>query len=539
MTPMPKLLPGYDPDAQAGDCEFKEEIAQRHIDFIEECCTFTQGELTGEPFLLQPWQKAVVANLYGWKRPNGTRRYRVAFIFVGCGNGKSELGAALVCTALFVPDQVPEPGGHIFSAAGKRDQTRYVFDPVVKMVEACPEMRSRATVLKNSITVGDRSYWSMARETHTGTEHGGATAFAVADELHAHLDGRLIVALKRGMVKRRQPILVCMSTSDHEREGSPCNQMHDYASKVRDGIIEDPTFLPAIYEAAKEDDWTDPEIWRKANPNLGVSVIEENLADLCQNARNDPLFENEFKRLHLNIRTESVTRWVTTEAWDACEEEVRIEDFAGQKCWCGLDLAATEDFNAFVVAFRQEERCVVFPYFWVPELTARRRDLSSGVPYLTWARQRYLTLTEGATSDYDVIRRDINEVVTRHKLNVQEMAADRLFQGLDLCRRLEEEDGYTVFAHGMGMLGMALPTKETKRVILSGQLAHSGHPVLRWMIANTVVQTDAAGNEKPNREKSGDKIDGTVAMIMAAGRAMLEEDTGSVYDREDVKEVGW
>jgi len=195
-----RMLPGYDPFAQAGDCYFDEKAAQFRIDFIQECCTFTQGEKAGQPFILEPWEKAIVANMYGWKHPSGLRRYRMVFVLVARGNGKSEMCAALICVGLFVPDDLPEPGGHVFSAAGKRDQTRYVFDPVCYMIRHSPEMSERARIYKQAINVGTRTYFPMCRETHTGTEHGGAPAFAVADEVHAHLDRRLITAIETGMV---------------------------------------------------------------------------------------------------------------------------------------------------------------------------------------------------------------------------------------------------------------------------------------------------------------------------------------------------
>lgn len=529
-----RLLPGYDPFAQAGDCTFNEEAAGWAIGFVQECCTHVKGEKAGTPLLLEPWQQAIFANLYGWYRPDGLRRYREGFIFIARGNSKTTMAAAIVCCGLYVED---EPGAEIYSSAAEREQARLCFEIVTGMIRNERYMAERANLYKYSIVVGDKSYKAISAEA--GSKHGYNAQLVVNDELHAHRTPELTEVLQTGTGKRRQPLVVHLTTSDYEREGSICNRKHDYASKVRDGVIDDPAFLPVIYEAAKDDDWTDPKVWAKANPNLGISVPEQYLVRECEKAKDDPAYENTFKRLHLNIRTAAFSRWITSEAWDACRQEMGIVQFAGQKCWCGLDLASTQDFTACVVAFRTDDGAAVFPYFWVPEETARKREQSARIPYSVWARDGHLNLTPGRITDYDIVRSDINAVVKTHKLNVQEIAADQLFQGLDICRRLADEDGYLVFAHGMGILGLALPTKETKRLILGGQLQHDGNPILRWMMSNVVVQTDAAGNEKPARDKCTDKIDGVVAMIMATGRAVLDEQTGSIYDTQDVKEISW
>lgn len=522
-------VPGYDPYKTAGDCWFDEDSACDAIDFIEQCCTHVKGDLAKSPLILENWQKAIIGNLFGWKRPDGSRRYREAFIFIPRKNGKTLLAASIVNLVLYTD---AEPGGELYSAASESDQSKLCFDVVEKMIRNEPEMDRRAKIFKYSISVGSNVYKWLS--STVGSKHGYNAHLIVNDELHAHKTPELTEVLMTSTGSRRQPMVVHITTSDYEREGSVCNDKHDYACKVRDGVIEDPSFLPVIYEASKDDDWTDPAVWKKANPNLGVSVFEDYLARECRRAQDDPSYENTFKRLHLNIRTEAASRWITTEAWDRCKQGIRIEDFTGQKCWCGLDLASTSDFTAFDIEFRTDGGVAGFTYFWVPEETARKREQERRIPYGLWARNGLLTLTPGNTTDYDVVRDDINAIVEKHSLNVQEIAVDRLFQGLDICRRLAEADGYEVIEHGQGMLGMAVPTKETKRLILSGELQHDGNAVMRWMIANTAVQTDAAGNEKPTRDKSSDKIDGVVAKIMATGRALADEG-GSAYDEHDVR----
>ncbi len=202
-------LPGYDPVKTRGDCTFNHQAARDAIDFIQECCTFTQGAKAGEPFILETWQKAIVANLWGWRRPDGTRRYREVLLFIGRGNGKSELAAAIICAVLFLDE---EPGAQLYSAAAKRDQTHFIFDPVRKMIQACPEMKDQATVYKNSIVVRDRVYKTISREATS--EHGGSTHFAVVDELHAQPDRDLG---RRALYEHHQAPRAADSVRHHQR----------------------------------------------------------------------------------------------------------------------------------------------------------------------------------------------------------------------------------------------------------------------------------------------------------------------------------
>ena len=235
-------------------------------------------------------------------------------LFVARGNGKSELAAAIICAVLFLDE---EPGAQLYSAASKRDQTHFIFDPVRKMIQACPEMKEQATVFKNSIVVKDRVYKCISREATS--EHGGSTHFAVVDELHAQPDRDLVDVLYTSTIKRDNPLILYVTTSDFERPGSICNEKHEYGCKVRDGILPDSSFLPAIFEAALTDDWQTPATWRKANPNLGVSIRESDLGKLCQKAKDIPGFLNTFLRLHLNVRTQSDVRWLSVEQWDRSE----------------------------------------------------------------------------------------------------------------------------------------------------------------------------------------------------------------------------
>jgi phage terminase large subunit-like protein len=512
-----RSLPGYDPFAQAGNrYEFNEGLATDAIEFVETCCTFVEGPKAGEPFKLEVWQKGIIANVWGWReKSTGLRRYREAMIFVPRGNGKTEIASVFVCMFLYLD---PEKGAHLYSSAAEADQARLCFDRVCGMIRNEPLMNERAEIYRFNVVVGDKAYKYLSAVA--GTKHGFNVQLLVNDELHAHKTPELTEVLMTGMGKRLNPFAVHITTSDYEREGSICNDKHDYACKVRDGVIVDPAFLPVIYEADKDDDWTSVETWKKANPNFGVSIPEDYLIRECERAKNDPSYENTFKRLHLNIRTEAFNRWITSDKWDACAADISLTDFAGVPCFAGIDTASTQDFNACVYCFKVGGEFFVFPHFWVPRETAVKRERERRIPYSVWARDGWLTLTDGDVSDPDTMHADITKTIEDNRLRISEIPVDRMFQGMDLIRRLVA-DGHTAFAHGQGSLGMIPPTKTTKDAILGGYLKHNGSPVLRWMMSNVVVHP-GEGKEYPMRDKSADKIDGVVAMIMGVGRADVQ-----------------
>jgi len=508
-----RLLPGYDPYAQAGDCVFNEQTAATVIEFVETYCTHVKGALGGQPLRLEPWQKAVFANLYGWKHPDGTRRYREAFVFVPRGNSKTTMAAAIVMIHLYMDT---EHGAELYSAAAERDQARLCFDIVSGMIRNQPELEAETKLFRYSVVVGDKSYKALSAQA--GSKHGFSPQLVVNDELHAHRTPELTEVLMTGTLKRRQPLTVHLTTSDYEREGSICNEKHEYAGKVRDGIIDDPAFLPVIYEASREDDWTSPDMWRKANPNYEVSVPHEYLARECQRARDDPTYENTFKRLHLNIRTEQLDRLLPVEQWDACRGTV--PDVVGQPCWCGLDIGATSDFTAFVAVFRVGERYTLKPIFWIPEQTAAKRRERMGASFLAWERAGLLRITPQGAIDFARVEADIMEFAAEHP--IRELAADP-WNAQQIMQRLQETHGLTVVEHRQGFASMGFPTRTFLDAVVGGRIVHDGNPIMRWMVSNLTGKQDEAGNWKPDKKKSAEKIDGVVALIMALGRAVLAE----------------
>ena len=329
-----------------------------------------------------------------------------------------------------------------------------------------------------------------------------------------------------------QPLIIYATTSDFARE-SICNEITDYAIKVQTGVVDEPSFLPVLYMADREDDWTSPATWAKANPNMGVSVSEDDLARECKIAQEIPTKENEFKRLHLNIRTEQSERLVTMASWDACRVD-KLPDLVGQRCWCGLDLAAVGDFTAFVAVFAWQGKYVLKPMFWLPKAATRKRRDAMGATFEVWERTGAVRFTHGNEVDYSAIESDIAAFAKQYA--VEEVAADRLFQGAQLCQNLGERHGIAIVEHGQGFLSMALPTKQFLEAVSGGQVIHDGDPVLRWMVSNLTGKQDEAGNWKPDKKRSAEKIDGVVATIMGLGRAIANAGV-SVYEGRGIRSV--
>jgi phage terminase large subunit-like protein len=522
------LLPGYDCYRDANGFRFDAPAADMACDFFAECLRHIEGEKAGSPFTLEPWQQALIGCLFGWKRADGYRRYREAFIYIPRKNGKTPLAAGIANFVLFCD---AERGQQNIVAAADSDQASLLFRHAAGMVESEPELATRADVYRGygqrSIVRKDDPSAFRVVSSDARTKHGGNLHLGIVDELHAQPDRELVDVIRTSMASanRRQPLFVCITTADIERM-SICNESYDYACKVRDGIIKDSAYLPVVYEAKPEDDWTSEATWAKANPNLGVSVSVEYLRRECAKAREIPAYENTFKRLHLNIRTQQDVRWIPLERWDACDSVVADADLLHRTCFAGLDLGSTRDLTALVLAFPVDERIVWKPYFWVPEETMHERVRRDRVPYDVWVRLGLMKTTPGNTTDYDFIRRDINEIANQYA--IQEMAVDRLFQGAQLSTQLQA-DGFNIITFGMGYASMTAPTKELERLIFGKQLVHNANPVLRWMAANVAVSTDAAGNIKPDKAKATERIDGIVAGIMALGRLNATGDSGSVY----------
>jgi len=327
---------------------------------------------------------------------------------------------------------------------------------------------------------------------------------------------------------RLQPLFFLITTAGTDRN-SICYEQHQKAVDLLEGRKIDPTFYPVIYGIEDDADWGLEKNWYRANPSLGHTIDIEKVKNAYNSAKENPAEENIFRQLRLNQWVKQSTRWMQMEKWDACDERVDIDQLRGRECYGGLDLSSTTDITAFVLVFpprTADEKFIVLPYFWIPDENLKIRVRRDHVPYDIWEKQGYIKTTEGNVVHYGFIESFIEDLGTKY--NIKEIAFDR-WGAVQMVQNLEGM-GFTVVPFGQGYKDMSPPSKELMKLTLEKKIAHSGNPVLRWMMDNIFVKTDPAGNIKPDKEKSTERIDGAVALVMALDRAIRNENRDSVYD---------
>lgn len=520
----------------SGAYHYSEAHADRAVEFFASYLSHVKGELAGQPFRLARWQEErIIRPIFGTLRADGTRRYRTAYIEIPRKNGKSTLGAGIALLLLLADG---EHGAEVYSAAADKGQASIVYDVAVQMAQAHEALRSRTRAYASSkrLVVGSTASMYCAISAEAYSKHGLNASGIIFDELHAQPNRDLWDVLTTSTGSRRQPLTVAITTAGHDRS-SICWELHEHARAILDGRITDDEFLPVIYGADEDDDWTEPVTWAKANPGLGDSVQESYLEALCARAQLSPALENTFRRLHLDQWTEQDVRWLQMRRWDACAGAVDAQALLGRRCYAGLDMATTTDLCALVLLFpaaSDGDTWSVLPVFWVPRDSARERSRGGRVPYMDWIRAGLLRATDGNVVDYDVIRRHVNELAEQY--DIRELAVDR-WNSTQLQTQLMG-DGIEVVQFGQGYASMSAPTKELEKLVLGGQISHGAHPVLRWQAGNVAVETDAAGNLKPSKKRSSEKIDGIVACIMALGRAMVAAaPSRSVYSSRGIQQL--
>ena len=523
------LVPQNDNDPITLECtggpfHYDASLAQKAVDFVHNYLVFTTGEWAGRPFKLELWQERIIRAIWGWRRADGTRRYRRLRLWVPRKNGKTELLAA-IALLLLVADG--EAGGHVYAIAADEKQAGIVFDKAYAMVTMSPGLARHLDIQKSNILCP--ALMSVFRPL-SGTPEGkhGLNAHAsLGDEVHEWKNDRLYTFVRQSMAARRQPLDVIISTA-----GEKLSYGHDVwkmSQRIASGLTYDPETLVVIFAASPLDDWTDRKTWYKANPNLGVSVKLKFLEDECRQAKENPRQENDFKRYHLNIWTEQAVRWLAMDAWRAGSTSVAAEELwkrlpdlcAGQKVYAGLDLSSTRDITSLTYYLPQGlpelgNRPLTFARHWVPAENIERRARREGVPFDRWAKDGAVIATEGNVVDYDAI---VAQIMKDSDLfQIAAIGVDR-WNATGTIVKLQEL-GAPVQPFGQGFASMSSPSKELERIVSSRQLEHGHHPALEWMAGNVAVTTDAAGNVKPAKDKSSDRIDGIVALVMAIGMSM-------------------
>lgn len=512
---------------------FDQNRADLAVSFIN-CLKHTKGQWHGQPFELIDWQEQIIRDMFGILKPNQARQFNTAYVEISKKQGKSELAAAV---ALLLTCGDYEHGGEIYGCASDRQQASIVFDVAVDMVDQCPALKSRIKPILSQKRLVYKPlgsfYQVLSAEAYT--KHGLNVHGVVFDELHAQPNRNLYDVMLHGSGDaRKQPLYFLITTAGTDRH-SICWEVHQKAEDILAGRKIDPTFYPVIYGAGENEDWTDPKVWQKANPSMGITVDIEKIQVACENAKENPAEENLFRQLRLNQWVKQSVRWMPMEKWDQCGQTIDPDELLGRECYGGLDLSSSIDITAFVLVFPpkyDDDKYVIMPFFWIPEENIEQRVRRDHVPYDVWEKQNHMQTTEGNVVHYGFIENFIDELGTKY--NIREIAFDR-WGAVQMVQNLEGL-GFTVVPFGQGFKDMSPPTKELMKLTLEEKIAHGGHPVLRWMMDNIFVRTDPAGNIKPDKEKSTERIDGAVATIMALDRAIRCGGNigGSVYDERGI-----
>lgn len=510
---------------------FDENAAWHIIDFFQ----FTRhlkGEWAGHPIELESWQQFFLWVAFGWMRADGTRRFRFAYLEIARKNGKTTKAAGV---GLYLAFADGEMGAEVYACATKKDQAKICHGAAANMVKMSPDLAEFLTVLNNNIndphTLSKFEPLGRDSDSTDGLNPSGA----VMDELHAWKTRDLWDVIETGTGSRTQPMIMAITTAGYNRH-SICWEKHEYLCKILSGIIADDSFFGMIYTLDDGDNFEDEKNWVKANPNLGVSVKLDDLREAVKRAKESPAAMNSVLRLRLNVWTQAETRWLNIDKWRQCGGAIEPSSLRGRICYGGLDLSSSIDISAWVLVFppvEEGEPYIAQCRFFIPEDNMRLRTRRDRVPYEAWCANGLITATPGNVIDYawiiDQVQKDAEEY------DLQEIAFDRW--GATLIYQQLTDLGMQVVEFGQGFASMSPPAKELEKLVLSKMLRHGGNPVLTWMADNVVVVMDPAGNIKPAKDRSLEKIDGIVALIMALDRALHGEKNNQVsrYETEGIR----
>ena len=527
-------------DLKRKDIYFDEDAANRFLKFSA-VCKYTKGELAkqGKNVEFTPQQVFRYWCLFGWKRINGTRRYRRVYFEVARKNGKSE-EAAIVSLYLTIFDK--EEGAEVYTAATTMGQARIVHDAAMVMARKLKHDSPKYNDLIN-LTGGGRTAGNISI-VHSNSKceplpanddkldglnpHGG-----IIDEYHAHKTNHLLEVIQTGMGSREQPLLFIITTAGFEKQFPCYSEERKLAVEVLKGIKKDDSLFTVIYTLDDGDDWKDPKVWVKSNPNIGITPTLDYMEEQCAQAINKGVSkEVQFKTKNLNIWTDSSMAWINDDVWMKCKQD--IPDLTGRECYGGLDLAAVSDMNAFVLMFppvEEDEPTWILPFFWIPKNTITRKEEIANYPQ--WERDGFISAAGEDVVNQRVITRDILEICKNYKL--KSFAFDRYMAYDGIVQDLTSE-GLEGFEFGQGYKSMSQPTKELEGLVLGKKIAHDGNPVLRWQCGNIEISIDPADNIKMDKKKSREKIDGMVALVMALGcwKAFEEVNSDSVYEERGI-----
>lgn len=509
--------------------------ARRAIWWVQNRCRHSKGRWANEPFVLAPWQKFILAQIFGWERLRDSgwrRRYRTAFVRIARKNGKSELAAAVGLIMLLLTGET-EPGAEVYSAATTREQASLTWQAAHQMVKKSPLLRREVKQVSSRYTlthVDTGSKFSAVASDHD-TLDGLSPLLNIIDEYHAHPDSKVRDVLDSGMGARREPLTLIITTAGERRSG-PCWDQEVDCVRALEAVGEEAgTYDDVFAYIAQLDDGDDPfneTVWEKANPNIGVSIELDAMRIEATVARRKPSALLEFLRKRCNLYTETSNAWIQLDAWDAMKEAPPADERnkmlpppppAGEKkkrSVVALDLSATMDYTFGLAMLEPDEAGMQDIYCapFIPADTLIDRMNRDRAPVKTWSDEGWLVATPGNVVDQDALKEWL--VNLRDRVEVLEVSMDP-----HNASKLQTELmalGFNVVAVTQTAPSMSPLIKETEKAIHSKRFRHGGHPVLRWMMANVACTKDSKENYFLNKQKSRDRIDGAVCLCMARGR---------------------
>jgi len=529
---------------------FEPAQVEKVIDFFR-LLRHSAGRLAGHPFEPAPWQKFILANIFGWYKKDGTRRFREAHVSVARGNGKT---TTLSGIGLFMLVADGEQKAEIYAAATKEDQAKLIFAEAVRMRNSSPELAAHVGKSHKALFVTDTNSTFQPLGADSTTLDGLHAHAGLVDELHAHPTRALHDVLASGTTTRLQSLMFSITTAGY-RKDCFCREQEILGEKILERVLNDDSKFYYMARLDKDDDWADEKTWPKANPNLGVSVELEDLRRKAKTAKDAPQSLNTFLTKNMNMWVSQETRWMPMERWAECigtslvdtdvwkVRQATLARLKGRRCWAGLDLAKTIDVSALLLLFppaaeKTEEQdgkqvviqaadplWTVVPWFWVPAENVQLRVKTDQVPYDVWEREGFIIATEGDVVDQAFIRAGIREI--RKDYKILELLYDP-WNATQLSLELQA-DGLKVTELKQTVTVLTEPTSRLLAMVLGKELAHLGNPVLTWMASNVAVKKDANGNIRPDKDKSQERIDGIVALIMAIAGSIIATPPQSVY----------
>lgn len=496
------------------DIYFDHTAVERVVNFISKLKHFT-GSHNGKPFVLQPWQKWVIYNIFAWKwKHTNTRVIKNVYIEIARKNGKSAFASAIALYCLIADG---EPNSEVELIANSRKQAGICFKMCTNFVQSLTKGKKNKYFKNYRDKIDFTPTKSMLQilSSDANSNDGWNSSTFICDEYHSHQNSAMYDVMKSSQGMRTQPLSIVITTAGFNRF-SPCFEMRKTNVEIIQGTKEDDTQFSAIYSIDEGDQWDDPSVWIKANPNLNITVKEQYLSEQVQQAKNNTTMEVSVRTKNFNQWLTSSAVWISQDKLNEISQPLAIEDFTGSVCNMGVDLASVSDLTAVSIMVEKDDKYYFITRYYLPSEVIENHP--NATLYKQWQKHGYLTVTNGNVTDYDYITNDIKAI--NQKLLINQIAYDQ-FNASQWAIQMTSE-GLPIAPFSQALWNFNRPTKELERLILSNKVVIDDNPITRWCFQNCVLKFDHNENSKPTKQQANNKIDGTIAMIQALGIVLAQ-----------------